>query len=209
MADAQLPGVFGDMQPLLEHYGYLAVGGFVLLEDFGVPVPGETMLIAAAVFAGSGHLNIALVILVAVAGAVIGDNIGFAVGHFGGRPLVERFGRYVFLTPTRLDHAEKYFDDHGGKIVTIARFIEGLRQLNGFLAGIVGMHWAKFLAFNALGAVLWVCTWAGVGYFAGENIDAIYGAFERYKWYAIAAVVVIVAIAITRRVRRRRSADAA
>ena len=206
MADTQLPGVFGDLQPLLEHYGYLAVGGFVLLEDFGVPVPGEAMLIAAAVFAGSGHMNIALVIPVAVIGAIIGDNIGFAVGHFGGRPLVARFGRYVFLTPTRLEHAEQYFNKHGGKIVTIARFIEGLRQLNGLLAGIVGMHWAKFLAFNALGAVLWVCTWAGLGYLAGENIVEIYAAFERYKWYVIAATVVVAAILITRRVRRARAA---
>jgi membrane protein DedA with SNARE-associated domain len=206
MADTQLPGVFGDLQPLLEHYGYLAVGGFVLLEDFGVPVPGETMLIAAAVFAGSGHMNIAVVILVAVAGAIIGDNIGFAVGHFGGRPLAERFGRYVFLTPKRLDHAEEYFNRHGGKIVTIARFIEGLRQLNGLIAGIVGMHWAKFLGFNALGAVLWVCTWAGVGYLAGENIVEIYAAFERYKWYVIAAIVVVAAVLITRRVRRGSSA---
>ena len=206
MTATQLPGVFGDMQPLLEHHGYLAVGGVVLLEDFGVPVPGETLLIAAAVFAGSGHMNIAVVVIVAVVGAVIGDNIGFAVGHFGGRPLVERFGRYVFLTPTRLDHAEKYFNKHGGKIVTVARFIEGLRQLNGLLAGIVGMHWAKFLAYNALGAVLWVCTWAGVGYLAGENIVDIYAAFERYKWYVIAAIVVIGAIMITRRVRHRHSA---
>jgi len=204
MTDTQLPGVFADLQPVLKHYGYLAVGGFVLLEDFGVPVPGEAILIAAAVFAGSGHMNIALVILVAVLGAIIGDNIGFAVGHFGGRPLVERFGRYVFLTPDRLDHAEEYFNKHGGKIVTIARFIEGLRQLNGFLAGIVGMHWAKFLAFNALGAVLWVCTWAGVGYLAGENIVEIYAAFDRYKSYVIAALAVVFAILITRRVMRRR-----
>jgi membrane protein DedA with SNARE-associated domain len=206
MADPQLPGVFGDLQPVLEHYGYWAVGGFVLLEDFGVPVPGEALLIAAAVFAGSGHMNIAAVILVAVIGAVIGDNIGFAVGHFGGRPLVERFGRYVFLTPTRLEHAEEYFNRHGGKIVTIARFIEGLRQLNGLLAGIVGMHWAKFLGFNAIGAVLWVCTWAGIGYLAGENIVEIYAAFERYKWFVVGAVVVIAAILIARRVMRRRAA---
>jgi membrane protein DedA with SNARE-associated domain len=205
MADTQLPGVFGDLQPLLEHYGYLAVGGFVLLEDFGVPVPGEALLIAAAVFAGSGQMNIAVVILVAVLGAIIGDNIGFAVGHFGGRPLVERFGRYVFLTPQRLDHAEDFFNRHGGKVVTIARFIEGLRQLNGLLAGIVGMHWAKFLAFNALGAVLWVCTWAGVGYLAGENIVEIYSAFERYKWFVIAAVIVVAGFLITRRVRRKRA----
>ena len=209
MPDTQLPGVFGDVQPLLEHYGYWAVGGFVLLEDFGVPVPGETLLIAAAVFAGSGHMNIAVVILVAVVGAVIGDNIGFAVGHFGGRPLVERFGRYVFLTPARLEHAEQYFNKHGGKIVTVARFIEGLRQINGLLAGMVGMHWSKFLGFNALGAVLWVCTWAGIGYLAGENIVEIYAAFERYKWYVIGAIVVVVALLITRRVMRgRATADA-
>jgi len=209
MTDTQLPGVFGHMQPLLEHYGYLAVGGLVLVEDFGVPVPGETILIAAAIFAGAGHMNIAVVILVAVAGAIIGDNIGFVIGHFGGRPLVERFGRYIFLTPERLDRAEDFFNRHGGKVVTVARFIEGLRQANGILAGIVGMHWLKFLVFNALGAVLWVGTWAALGYLAGENIVEIYAAFERYKWYAVAAIVVIAAIVITRRVRRRRSGSAA
>ena len=209
MAETQLAGVFGELQPLLEHYGYLAVGGFVLLEDFGVPVPGEALLIAAAVSAGSGHMNIAVVIIVAVVGAIIGDNIGFAIGHFGGRPLVERFGRYIFLTPKRLDHAEQYFDSHGGKIVTFARFIEGLRQINGLLAGIVGMHWAKFLGFNALGAVLWVCTWAGLGFLAGENIVEIYATFEHYKWYVIAAIVIIAAAVITRRVRRGRAAAGA
>jgi membrane protein DedA with SNARE-associated domain len=204
VTDTQLPGVFGDMQPLLEHYGYLAVGGLVLLEDFGVPLPGETMLIAAAVFAGSGHLNIALVFVVAVLGAILGDNIGFAIGHFGGRPLVERFGRYVFVTPERLDHAEDFFNRHGGKVVTVARFVEGLRQLNGVLAGIVGMHWLKFLAFNALGAVLWVGLWAGLGFFAGQHIVAIYDGFEGYKWYVIGALAVVAAIVITRRLRRRR-----
>ena len=209
MTDTQLPGVFGHMQPLLEHYGYLAVGGLVLVEDFGVPVPGETILIAAAAFAGAGHMNIAVVILVAIAGAIIGDNIGFLIGHFGGRPLVERFGRYIFLTPERLDRTEDFFNRHGGKVVTVARFIEGLRQANGILAGIVGMHWLKFLVFNALGAVLWVGTWAALGYLAGENIVEIYAAFERYKWYAVAAIVVIAAIVITRRVRRRRSGSAA
>src|SRR5881392_765565 len=112
MSASPLPGFLAHLEPVLLHYGYLAVGGFVLLEDFGVPVPGETILIAAAVFAGSGQLNIAVVNLVAVVGAIIGDNIGFAVGHFGGRPVVERFGRYVFLTPKRLDHAEAYMNRH-------------------------------------------------------------------------------------------------
>jgi membrane protein DedA with SNARE-associated domain len=205
MTDTQLPGVFGDVQPILEHYGYLAVGGFVLLEDFGVPVPGEVLLISAAIFAGAGHLNLALVIVVAVLGAIIGDNIGYVVGRLGGRPLAERWGRFVFLTPARLDRAETFFDAHGGKIVTVARFIEGLRQVNGLIAGIAGMHWLKFLGFNALGAVLWVGTWAGLGFLAGAHMVTIYAAFEHYKWYAIGALVVAAAIVITNRVRRGRA----
>jgi membrane protein DedA with SNARE-associated domain len=209
MADAQLPGVFSDVQPLLEHYGYLGVAGMLFMEDFGVPVPGEIMLIAAAVFAGAGQMNIAVVFLVAVLAAVLGDNIGFLVGHFGGRPLAERFGRYVFLTPQRLDRAEAFFDRHGGKIVTVARFIDGLRQINGLLAGIVGMGWLKFLGYNALGAVLWVGAWAGLGYLAGEHIVDIYDTFERYKWYVVAAAVVVVAIVITHRVRHHRGQRAA
>jgi membrane protein DedA with SNARE-associated domain len=150
-------------------------------------------------------MNIAVVFLVGVVAAVIGDNVGFAVGHFGGRPLVERFGRYIFLTPQRLDRTEAFFDRHGGKIVTVARFVDGLRQLNGLLAGIVGMHWLKFLGYNALGAVLWVGTWGALGYLAGENIVEIYDTLERYKWYVIGAVVVVVAIVIMRRVRHARS----
>jgi membrane protein DedA with SNARE-associated domain len=205
MADTQLPGVFGSMQPVLEHWGYLGVGGMLFLEDFGVPVPGEIMLISAAIFAGAGQMNIAVVFLVGVVAAVIGDNVGFAVGHFGGRPLVERFGRYIFLTPQRLDRTEAFFNRHGGKIVTVARFVDGLRQLNGLLAGIVGMHWLKFLGYNALGAVLWVGTWGALGYLAGENIVEIYDTLERYKWYVIGAVVVVVAIVIMRRVRHARS----
>ena len=86
----------------------------------------------------------------------------------------------------------------------MARFIEGLRQINGLLAGIAGMHWLKFLGYNALGAVLWVGTWAGLGYLAGENTVEIYAAFERYKWYAIGVLAVVVAIVIAHRVRRRR-----
>jgi membrane protein DedA with SNARE-associated domain len=205
MTDTHLPGVFGDMQPVLEHWGYLGVGGMLFLEDFGVPVPGEIMLIAAAIFAGAGQMNIAVVFLVGVLAAVIGDNVGFVIGHFGGRPLAERFGRYIFLTPARLDRTEAWFNQHGGKIVTVARFIDGLRQVNGLLAGIVGMHWLKFLGYNALGAALWVGTWCTLGYLAGQNIVEIYDTFERYKWYVVGAVVVVVVIVITHRVRRGRA----
>src|SRR3977135_3321126 len=147
MTQAQLPGVFGQLQPVLEHYGYPPGGGFGWLEDLAGPLPGETILIAAAIFAGSGHMNIAAVIVVAVAAAIIGDNIGFLIGHFGGRPLVHRPTRDMSWASERLEPPEGYFNCHGGKIVTIARFIAVLRQVNGAVSGIIGMLLARFLAF--------------------------------------------------------------
>ena len=96
-----LPGVLHSLEPTLNQFGYLAVVGLVLIEDFGVPVPGETVVILAAVYAGTGRLNIVLVALLGFCGALLGDNIGFAIGHFGGRQLAQRYGRYIFLTPER------------------------------------------------------------------------------------------------------------
>ena len=168
-----LPGFLNSLAGPLNHYGLWAVLLFVLIEDFGIPVPGETILIAASVYAGVGRLNVVLVAVVAFAAAVAGDNIGFAIGHFGGRALALRWGRYVFLTEARLDKAEAFFNRHGAWIITVARFIEGLRQANGIIAGTTGMRWLRFLAFNALGAALWVGTWVSVGYLAGSHIDTI------------------------------------
>jgi membrane protein DedA with SNARE-associated domain len=199
-----LPGVLHTLEPTLDNYGYLAVAGFVLLEDFGVPVPGETILILGAVYAGTGRLNIFLVGLIGFLAAVAGDNLGFAIGHIGGRRLVERFGRYVLLTPERLDRATGFFERHGGKIVTVARFIEGLRQANGIIAGITGMHWAKFLAFNALGAALWVAVWTSVGYLSGSHINTIYDDATRYDTYLAVAVGVLIVAYIARRLWKRR-----
>lgn len=200
-----LPGVFHTLEPVLTSYGYLAVGGFLFLEDFGVPVPGETILIAAAVYAGAGRLSVVVVALVAFLAAVAGDNVGYAIGHFGGRPLVLRVGHYVGLTEERLDKAEAWFDRHGGKVVTIARFVEGLRQANGIVAGVTRMAWLRFLAFNALGAALWVGVWTAVGYVSGNHIDAVYGVIRRVFLYLVAAVVVaiIARIVLARRRRHR------
>jgi membrane protein DedA with SNARE-associated domain len=205
---SHLPGVLHTLEPTLDNYGYLAVGGLVLLEDFGVPVPGETILIVGAVYAATGRLNILLVGLIGFIAAVMGDNVGFAIGHFGGRPLVERFGRYILLTPERLDKATGFFDRHGGKIVTVARFVEGLRQANGIIAGVTGMHWARFLAFNALGAALWVAVWTSVGYFSGSHIDTIYNDATRYDTYLAIAVGVLILAYIARRLRKRRASSA-
>lgn len=203
MADPQLPGVFASLAPILNHYGYLAVAAFVLLEDFGVPVPGETILIAAAVYAGAGQLNVLVVGLVAFAAAVLGDNIGYILGRWGGRRILLRFGRYVFLTPKRLDTAEKWFDLHGGKIVVVARFIEGLRQANGWIAGIAEMPWAKFVVFNAVGAFLWVSVWVSVGYVSGSHLDVIYTEISRYSLYALILALAVLAVFLIRHLRRR------
>lgn len=205
---AHLPGVLHNLEPTLDHYGYLAVVGLVLVEDFGVPVPGETVLILAAVYAGTGRLNILLVGLLGFCGAVIGDNIGFAIGHLGGRPLIKRYGRYIFLTPQRVDRAAGFFARHGGWIIIVARFVEGLRQANGIIAGISGIHWAKFLLFNAIGAALWVGVWTCIGYFSGNHINAIYDAATRYSTYLAIALGVLVLAVIARHVVRVRRARA-
>ncbi|MEA2147488.1 MAG: hypothetical protein QOG59_3075 [Solirubrobacteraceae bacterium] len=205
-----LPGVLQALEPTLNHYGYLAVFGLVLIEDFGVPVPGETVLVLGAVYAGTGRLSIVLVALLGFVGAIVGDNIGFTIGHFGGRKLVERYGRYILLTPERLDKATGFFERHGGKVITVARFIEGLRQANGIIAGTTGMHWARFLAFNALGAALWVGVWTAVGYFSGNHITAIYNTATQYSTYLAIVVGVLLIAFIARRVwraRRRRRAE--
>src|SRR3984957_13694093 len=199
-----LPGFLAPLDSPLAHYGLWAIALFVFLEDFGIPVPGETVLIAGAVFAGSGRLNIVAVGVVGFLAAVAGDNIGYAIGRFGGRALVERWGRYVFLTEERLDKAERFFTRHGGKIIVVARFIEGLRQANGIIAGIIGMRWLKFLACNALGAALWVGTWVSVGYFAGQHITAIYNALTEYSLYAAIVAVVVIAAWIVLHLRKRR-----
>ncbi|MBV9792606.1 MAG: DedA family protein [Actinobacteria bacterium] len=197
-----LPGIFGTLAPILNHYGYFAVGGLVLVEDFGIPVPGETILIAASLYAGAGRLNVVAVGVIAWICAVLGDNIGFLIGHFGGRRLALKYGKYIFLTSKRLDQAEHFFEHHGGKIIVAARFIEGLRQANGIVAGITGMHWKRFIPFNALGAALWVGLWVSVGYLAGNHITTIYEQITRYSLYVLIALAVVVVGFIGWRVRK-------
>ena len=199
-ASKPLPGPFQHFEGWLHDWGYLAVGGFLFFEDFGVPLPGETMLIAASLYAGAGHLNIWLVGLVAFVAAVLGDNVGYVIGRSGGRDLVLKYGKVVFVTPARLDRAEAFFSRHGGKVVFIARFVEGLRQLNGVIAGIVEMPWRRFALFNMLGAATWVGFWSSVGYFAGNNVETI----TRYATYIAVAAGVVFLAWLAWHLRRRR-----
>ncbi len=205
-----MPGVFAWLAPILASYGYLAVFGFLFIESFGAPVPGQTMLMAAGVFAGTGRLNVVGVAVLGFLAAVAGDNVGYLIGHFGGRRLVLRFGRYVFVTEKRLNKAEDFFRRNGGKVVGVARFVDGLRQLNGIVAGIVGMPWRRFLAFNALGAAAWVAVWTSVGYFAGGHLPAIYHGLHRYQPVVLAVAGTVIVAAVARwSWRRRHQSDTA
>lgn len=148
--------------PYIQDYGYWAIFLAIFFEDFGVPVPGETVLVICALFAALGELNLILVGLLGFSGAVLGDNTGFAIGHFGGRKVILKWGKYVFLTEKRLKKLEKYFTKRGGLVVAVSRFIQGLRQFNGIIAGISEMSWKKFVLYNVIGAALWVGLWTGM-----------------------------------------------
>lgn len=179
---------FKTIEPYLQHYGYWAVFIGVMLEDFGVPAPGETVLIAGALFAGTGNLKVQWVAIFGLLGAVTGDNLGYAIGYYGGRKLIVKYGRYIFLNEKRVRKVEAFFARHGGKVVTIARFIEGLRQFNGIVAGASKMHWWRFLFFNIMGAALWVGTWVTVAYFFGAQLNSIYKGFKHFENYIFIGV---------------------
>jgi membrane protein DedA with SNARE-associated domain len=141
---------------LLQSYGYLATFAFIAIESLGVPMPGETTLIAAALYAGSTHrLNIAVIVAVAVGAAVIGDNLGYWLGRRGGARLARRYGHRVGLTPRRLKVGRYLFDRHGSKVVFYSRFISGLRTHAAFLAGTLSMRRSGFVVANAAGALVW------------------------------------------------------
>lgn len=172
-------------------YGYWVVFFGVMLENAGLPVPGETILLVAGYFASAGHFNIFLVMLIACVGAVLGDNAGFAIGHHYGRGILLRFGKYVFLTPERLVHIENYFKIHGNKTVFVARFITGLRVFAAVLAGASGMRWRVFLFYNVAGAIVWSLVITTLGYLFGESLPIL------VKWVGRSGTILLVAAVAT------------
>src|SRR6185312_8442197 len=164
----------GDVPHLLHAYGYWAVGGVVALESMGLPLPGETTLVAAAIVAGTSHeLNIILVIAAAAAGAIFGDNIGFWIGREVGYWLLLRFGRHVHLTEPRIKLGQYLFLRHGGAVVFFGRFVAVLRALAAFLAGANRMGWRRFLFFNAAGGCLWAAAYGIGAYYIGTAISGL------------------------------------
>ncbi len=174
----------------MAHYGYWTVFFGVMLENAGLPVPGETIVLVAGFFAANGHLTLPLVMLVAATGAVIGDNIGFAVGHRYGREFLLRYGRYIFLTPRRLDYINSYFERYGSKTIFVARFITGLRVFAAILAGASNMRWRVFLVYNVAGALVWASVISTLGYLFGESLPLL------ERWVGRTGIVMLLAIII-------------
>jgi membrane protein DedA with SNARE-associated domain len=174
------------LQHVLATYGYFAVLAVVGMESLGVPIPGETALVAAAILAGEGKLNIYGVIAAAAAGAIIGGACGYWVGREFGFPIAYRYGRYVSLNEKRLKLGQYLFLKHGGKIVFFGRFVALLRTFAAFLAGVNRYNWERFSAFNAAGAILWATLFGTGGYLLGR-------AFEHYaRPVAVAALIAAV-----------------
>ena len=165
-----------------------------LIECTGIPVPGETMLLTASVYAATtGRLNIALVIAAAAAGAILGDNFGYLVGHKGGRALVVRYGRYIRVTTRHLRIGERFFERHGDKTVFLARFIAVLRTIGAFVAGASKMHYQTFLVWNAAGGITWATLYGLLAYGLGRQFDRYQALIARSGIaLAILAVVLIV-----------------
>jgi membrane protein DedA with SNARE-associated domain len=197
-----------DLVHLLAAYGYWAVLLFVAIESTGIPFPGETMLLAAAIFAGTTHhLQIPLVIAAAAAGAILGDNLGFVIGREGGYRLLRRYGRYVRLDERKLKLGQYLFLRHGGKVVFFGRFVAVLRTWAACLAGVNRMPWARFLFFNATGGIVWASVFGIGGYVLGDNVERFVGPVG-LATAALAAVLTLTAVLLVRR-HEQRLADAA
>jgi membrane protein DedA with SNARE-associated domain len=190
---------------LFARYGYLVVFFGVFLENTGLPVPGETALLAGAALAHFGHLSLARVIVTAILGATLGDNLGFAIGRRFGRSLAERYGARIGLTPSRLAQFDEFFKRHGPRTVFIARFITGLRVFGAVLAGTSGLQWPTFLFYNAVGAVVWSTAIAVAGY----SLAYSWATLERWiggsGLIGLAIVVLIVVVGVARARRNRPS----
>ncbi|HEY8324687.1 MAG TPA: DedA family protein [Ktedonobacterales bacterium] len=196
---------------LILTYGYWVVLVAVSLESMGVPFPGETTLLAAAVYAGTGKpLAIAWVIVFAAAGAIIGDNIGFTIGWFGGYPLARRILRLLRVREDTLDYARRFFERHGDKTVFLGRFFSLLRATVALLAGVNHMPRRTFFVWNGLGGSVWALLFGLLGYFLGRNIPLLDRVLRALGLAGLLAVVAFVGgLIVLWFIRRRRNEQAA
>ncbi len=174
------------------HYGYWAVAAALLLENAGIPVPGETILLLASFLAYSQHeLQLSWIIVVATVAATLGDNLGFIIGYYGGRPLLNRYQSVFRIRTQSLARGEALFARYGALTVFFARFVFGMRIITGPLAGVLRMPWRKFLLFNLLGAVLWVSAISSAGYLFGRHWGRLVRDVRRFDTAVVILVLLI------------------
>lgn len=177
------------LNTILATWGYLAIFVFVAVDAAGIPFPGETMLLAGAIYAGSGHLDIPVVIASAAIGAVAGYVVSYTIGRTGGRVLVYRYGAKVGIRPEHLERAEAFFRKYGDLTVFVGRFVSIGRAFAALLAGINGMSWVKFMIFNVLGAVAWACLFGILGFELGNNLPLLHKVTHTFAIAALALVI--------------------
>jgi len=185
-------------------YGYWAVGATLLAENAGIPVPGETVLLLASFLAYSQQeLQLPWIIVVATIAATIGDNIGFALGYYGGRRLLVRYQTFFRIPDVTLARGEGLFASYGAVTIFFARFVFGMRIIAGPLAGVLRMPWRKFMVFNFLGAAVWVTVISGAGYLFGRHWERLVKDMKVFD-IGVAVVVLVTAAILWWRHRRKR-----
>jgi membrane protein DedA with SNARE-associated domain len=179
----------------LVHYGYWAVAVVLLLENAGVPAPGETVLLLASFLAYSQReLQLPWIIFVGTLAAAVGDNLGYAVGNYGGRPLLERYRNVFFISDAGVERGERLFKKYGSITILFSRFVFGMRVIAGPMAGILRMPWKSFAVFNLLGAALWVSAISLAGYFFGGRWRMLIHFMKRFDLGFGAVFILVVAV---------------
>jgi len=173
-------------QPILSHYGYSAVFIAILLEGFGVPVPGQTILMAGSILAARGDLSITAVLALAFLADLFGNAIGYGLGRWGGRLVLRKAG----VNEARIRKMENLFNRYGGWVIFFGRFLEGLRQFAGIVAGGLQMSWWKFFLFNLSGAVAWTAVWGLGVYLLDKRVKAVFALFHAVEPYVIGASLI-------------------
>ncbi len=188
-----------------QNLGLPVLGLLVGIEALGVPLPGETAVIFAGLAANQGRLSIVAVIVVAASGAIIGDNIGFAIGRRGGRALLERPGRFAEERRRVLEIGDPFFERHGPKAVFLGRWITGLRVWTSWLAGASDMRWPTFMLWNALGGTAWAASVALAAYYGGTGVEQVFSKIGLYGGIAAGVLVVLAVVYVRRRLKQRRA----
>ena len=200
--------MFEHIRQFLIHWGYWGVAAFLLLENAGVPLPGETVLLLASVLAFKSHeLRLPWIIVVGTIACTAGDNIGYLIGSAGGRPLLERWKNFFHVKDEHIHSAEELLHRYGPIAIFFARFIAGARIVAGPLAGVLRMHWKTFALFNFLGAVTWVTVIASIGYIFGSQLDRLLATVKHVELAFLILLLIGLAVYLWRRKKRNSASD--